>query len=323
MEINRNTLADSKRKNNFPLVSIGIPTYNSNGKLLKALLSVWQQDYPNIEIIVSDNCSTDNTEQICAGLQDNFVPLKYFRQPKNIGVVPNFDFVLRNAGGEFFMWLSDDDTLEPGILVKYVDFLTDHPEYSLVSGQISYWMGDQCSFIEKGFTMERNSGAMRVIQFYTKVIHGAIFYGLMRTPVGQAVPLRNQIANDWHFVASLAYLGKIKNLECIGYHKSLGGLSKDFKKYATMVKGSRLSTDFPRVQIALDAFSEILFHSPAYSKMPSYQKFGVAVTSSAAILAKYYFTQFPLIVGGKLKRFLSGAFKMSEVQKVKNHAPVQ
>jgi glycosyltransferase involved in cell wall biosynthesis len=323
VQISRDIQEDSSKRNIFPLVSIGIPTHNSNGKLLKALLSVWEQDYPNIEIIVSDNASTDNTEQLCAGLQENFVPIKYFRQPKNIGVVPNFDFVMKRASGEFFMWLCDDDTMEPGILVKYVDFLIQHPEYSLVSGQILYWMDDQSVFVEKNFSMEGQSASLRVVQFYTKVVHGAIYYGLMRTRVAQALPLRNQIANDWHFVAALAYLGKVKNLDCIGYNKSLGGLSKDFKKYAAMVKTSWFTTDFPRIQIAVDAFFEILFHSPAFSRAPLYSKFGIAVTSSVGILAKYYLTQFPFIIGGKVKRFFSGVLKVRELQKLKDHAPVQ
>ena len=323
MEIKNDYSEQISRRAEWPLVSIGIPTYNSNGKLLKALLSVWEQDYPNIEIIVSDNSSTDNTEQLCAGLKEYFVPIKYYRQPKNIGVVPNFDFVMRHASGEFFMWLSDDDTLEPGILMKYVNFLIENPAYSLVSGQILYWMGDRHVFVEKDFNLEANWRAMRVIRFYAKVVHGAIFYGLMRTKMAQSLPLRNQIANDWHFVAGLAFLGKIKNLECIGYNKKLGGLSRDFKKYAAMVKSGWFSIDFPRIQIAVDAFSHILFHSPAYAKAPFYLKLGVAFTASAGILFKYYFTQYPFIVGGRVKRFLSGSLKVREFQKVEDHASVQ
>src|SRR5688500_13573749 len=118
----------------YPLISIGIPTYNRGSKLKKTLCSIWNQDYPTIEVIISDNCSTDNTKELCTGLIKNQLSIKYFRQPKNIGMVANFEFVLRQAAGDFFMWISDDDTLEPGILKKYSEFLMSNPDYSLVSG---------------------------------------------------------------------------------------------------------------------------------------------------------------------------------------------
>src|SRR5688572_1611654 len=103
-------------KDSYPMVSIGIPTFNSYGKIVKALISLWQQKYPNIEVVVSDNGSTDNTEEICREFSKNFLPIRYYRQKENIGMFPNFQFVLRKSRGSFFMWMCDDDQLEPDIL---------------------------------------------------------------------------------------------------------------------------------------------------------------------------------------------------------------
>src|SRR5882757_11007964 len=104
----------------LPLVSIGIPTYNGAKRIVSTITSILNQRYPNLEVIISDNCSSDNTEEVCSDLCKKNKSLHYFRQKENIGIIPNYKFVLRKASGEFYMWVADDDTLEPGILQKYV-----------------------------------------------------------------------------------------------------------------------------------------------------------------------------------------------------------
>src|SRR5882672_6231281 len=149
-----------------PLVSIGIPTYNGAKRIGSTIISILSQRYPNLEIIISDNCSSDNTEEVCAGLCEKNKSLHYFRQKENIGIIANYKFVLSKASGELYMWVADDDSLEPGILQKYADFLTSHPSYSLVSGEIQYWSGDQAAFVEKDFNIEYDSCYRRVIRYY-------------------------------------------------------------------------------------------------------------------------------------------------------------
>jgi glycosyltransferase involved in cell wall biosynthesis len=317
--INVPSIPSIKSNSELPRVSIGLPTFNSKGNIRNTLDSIFSQGYSNLEIIISDNCSTDDTQETCLALSKNCNAIKYYRQPRNIGLMPNFEFVLRQATGDFFMWICDDDTLEPGMLNTYVDFLIKHPHYSLVSGQILYWLGERSLFAEKNFCMEQNSPAYRVIRYYLKVVYGGMYYGLMLRKFAAKIPLRNRIGDDWHFVASMAYQGKIKNLECIGYNKKLGGLSKNFKLYASVVEATWFSADFPRVKIALDAFSDIMYQSPVYRRVSIYSRFLLALTSCAGILIKYYFKEFPFIVGGRIKRFLlrAGKSRLEEFQKLK------
>src|SRR5262245_14062805 len=95
-----------------PLVSIGLPTYNRASMLPRAIESVLAQTHANIELVLSDNASTDETETICREAQARDPRINYIRQAVNIGLIANFKFVLREARGAFFMWLSDDDWLE-------------------------------------------------------------------------------------------------------------------------------------------------------------------------------------------------------------------
>ena len=98
-------------QNPLPLVSIGISTYNrANDYLEAALRSAVYQTYPNIEIIVSDNCSTDHTEAVVKSFLNPRV--NYFKQKKNIGANNNFNFCLEMAHGDYFLLLHDDDLID-------------------------------------------------------------------------------------------------------------------------------------------------------------------------------------------------------------------
>jgi len=98
-------------KNKYPLVTIGIPTYNRAGGYLKeALASALNQTYANIEIIVSDNCSTDGTAALMRNYTDS--RLRYTRHKENIGANNNFNYCLEQARGAYFLLLPDDDLID-------------------------------------------------------------------------------------------------------------------------------------------------------------------------------------------------------------------
>ncbi len=98
-----------------PLVTIGISTYNrANGYLRSALESALAQTYSNLEIVVSDNGSSDATADLLASYDDP--RLRVVRQPTNIGANGNFNACLREAKGEWFLLLHDDDLIDPDMI---------------------------------------------------------------------------------------------------------------------------------------------------------------------------------------------------------------
>ncbi len=117
-----------------PLVSIGLPTYNGAAHLRGALDSLLAQDYPEIEILISDNASTDDTPAI---LSEYAARVKIVRQESNIGAAANFKFVLQEARGELFMWAGDDDRWEPSYVSACVAALEDHPEAVLACTRLT------------------------------------------------------------------------------------------------------------------------------------------------------------------------------------------
>lgn len=115
----------------LPLVTIGIPTYNRfEGYFPGALEAALTQDYPNLEIVVSDNASVDGTEAFMRGLDDPRV--KYVRHPENIGARANFKACLDNASGEWFLLFHDDDMIDTSFVSSCVAALRGRGDVGLV-----------------------------------------------------------------------------------------------------------------------------------------------------------------------------------------------
>jgi glycosyltransferase involved in cell wall biosynthesis len=273
---------DTERE--YPLISIGLPTYNGARRIHRALDSIWAQHYPNLDVIICDNCSTDDTGAVCEQVKREHPEVRYYRHKENLGILPNFEFALDQAKGKYFMWLADDDALEPEVLTKYVDFLEQNPEYQLVSGRIRYWKDGKEHHVEM-VTLDDDNASRRVVDYYLWVLWGGMFHGFMRTEIAQKVPTRKVYGNDWHYVANIAYLGKIKTLDFVGYNKYLGGSSGDWARYARQLKEPFWVGRFPVVKIAIDAYLE-LYRSPTFDNMPGTSKFFTAVKSNLVVLYK-------------------------------------
>lgn len=102
-----------------PKVSIGMPVYNGERFIREALDSLLAQTFADFELIISDNASTDATESICRSYAERDARVRYLRQRKNIGAIPNFQAVLNEARGEYFMWAAADDVWD----TKWIDSL--------------------------------------------------------------------------------------------------------------------------------------------------------------------------------------------------------
>ncbi len=100
-------------------VTIGVPTFNRSLLATRAIKSALSQTYPDIEVLVSDDTSSDGTLERIQAIQDPRLVL--VAQQKRLGLVANFDYCLRNATGEFFLLLGDDDVLLPNAIEKLVE----------------------------------------------------------------------------------------------------------------------------------------------------------------------------------------------------------
>jgi glycosyltransferase involved in cell wall biosynthesis len=104
-------------------VCIGVPVFNDVLFIKKCLDSLLNQSYKNIEILISDDHSTDGSEEICKIYSSNYSNVKYFRQEKNLGISKNMEFLLDNCTSEFFMWAANDDEWSPRFIESLIQEL--------------------------------------------------------------------------------------------------------------------------------------------------------------------------------------------------------
>jgi glycosyltransferase involved in cell wall biosynthesis len=116
--------------NRSPRVSIGLPVYNGNGYLEAALDSLLNQTFSDFELIISDNASTDRTEEICKTYAAKDRRIHYYRNERNLGAAWNFNHVFALSSGEYFKWASHDDLCAQDFLLRCINVLDK--DYSVV-----------------------------------------------------------------------------------------------------------------------------------------------------------------------------------------------
>ena len=113
----------------YPLVSLCIPVYNAANFIPTLLNSIRQINYPSLEIIISDDRSTDETLNL---LQAEQLPNARIFHHIRYGLVPNWNYCISQANGKYIKFLFQDDTLEPDCITKMVELAETDPEIGLV-----------------------------------------------------------------------------------------------------------------------------------------------------------------------------------------------
>ena len=115
-----------------PLISVGVPVRNGGFFLADALQQLIDQNYPHLEIIISDNGSTDNTAEICMRFVEKDSRIYYYYQEKILSGPENFRFVCEKAKGDYFMWAAHDDRHALNYIQVLLQGALDNPGCSLV-----------------------------------------------------------------------------------------------------------------------------------------------------------------------------------------------
>jgi glycosyltransferase involved in cell wall biosynthesis len=121
-----------------PLVSIGVPVFNAERFLPRALDSLLSQTLTDFELIISDNASTDGTPEICKEYLRRDPRIRYIRQPVNIGAARNWNLLVHEARGVFFKWASANDYCAPEMLEKCVEVMIADPGVVLCYGKTQF-----------------------------------------------------------------------------------------------------------------------------------------------------------------------------------------
>ena len=199
------------KSNKLPKVSIGIPVYNGEKYLKKTLSCLLEQSFENIEIVISDDGSTDTTEQICREFSKRDKRINYFRQKNNFGMpVKNFRFVLDNALGEYFMFASHDDSWDQKYVEELVNVLDSDPNCSLAFSnfKIKNLQGKG----EINVDVSSSVSGSKYIRYMTRIIdtQPALIFGLFKKKYITSKDLILADCFEFHFGNLIALKGKIK-----------------------------------------------------------------------------------------------------------------
>ncbi len=186
-------------------VSIGIPTYNRSDLLRQAIQSVLQQTWQDFEVIVSDDCSTDDTATVVQGFNDDRI--KYFRTATNLRPPRNWNQCVRMAGGEFFGLLPDDDVYCPTFLSEMLAALRAQPQAAFA--QCSYYQVDaqlRCLSMVRPASQPLSLKGESALAWQIERLACAPVALLFRRSTMLDLGLwREDYWDDWAFIIRLAY----------------------------------------------------------------------------------------------------------------------
>jgi glycosyltransferase involved in cell wall biosynthesis len=212
---------NQKVKGNNPRVSIGMPVFDGEKYLRESLESILNQTYQNFELIISDNASTDHTQQICLEYAAKDNRIHYYRNTKNLGAPKNYNRVFELSSGEYFKWAAYDDVLAPEFLEKCVYMLDKDP--SVVgcickTGRIDKdgnFLGYYNEKFLKKIDSPKSSERFRDLleMYYTTTP----FHGVYRKSLFAKSQLHGSyIGADRNLVAELSLMGRIYTIpECL------------------------------------------------------------------------------------------------------------
>jgi glycosyltransferase involved in cell wall biosynthesis len=267
-------------------VTIGLPTYNRAATLRRAIESALGQTHAALELVVSDNASTDATEQIVRDYARRDARVRYVRHAVNRGPTANFNFLFEACRGDFVMMLADDDWLDADYVAVCLAALRQRPDHAIVGG-LHRWMdegrpaGDGVAMI-----LEHDDPGRRVVDYYRQVDDNGSFYGLMRGDALRAAgPMRNDLGNDWFHVAAIAFQGKVHTLAQVRVNRAIAGTSHSIDDIlSTFGVHSSTRARLGFLFMAGHAFSEIAWRSPAFSVLSRPSRLALALRAAPRVI---------------------------------------
>ena len=239
------------KKEEFPLVSVPVVTYNSAKTIIETLESIKAQTYPNIELIISDDCSKDNTVAICREWleknKERFTRDKLLTVEKNTGVAENLNRAEAACQGEWVKGIAGDDILMPNCIQDCMDYVAEHPDGIYLFGRQEAFgtSKERCEEVNKifdytFFSLTQEEQLHRLIFKGNCVPATTVFYNRERAKqVGVTNDERIPLLEDWPKWINLLRAGvKFHFTDKVLVNYRTGGISTTSKMQSPAVHRS-------------------------------------------------------------------------------------
>jgi len=203
--------------NNKSLLSIGMPVYNGEQYITEAIEAILAQTFEDFELIISDNASSDRTQEICQAYAAKDRRIKYYRNERNLGVHRNYRRAFQLATGKYFRWATHDDICAPQAIEKCIKVLEQNPDVVLCYTKTKL-------IDEHGTVLEQNYDENPlltdspqphirfrnlIVDSFSRRYRGQQLFGVMRHSVAATTPLVGDYSGaDKDFLARMVLLGK-------------------------------------------------------------------------------------------------------------------
>ena len=197
-----------------PCVSIGFPVFNGENYIRQAIDSILAQTYEDFELVISDNASTDKTQQICREYAKRDCRISYHRSERNFGATWNFNRVFKLTSGVYFKWAAHDDVLGPAFLQKCVNVLDNDPNVVLCHSKTGR-IDEHGTLVGNYDDMKLDRiNSMKPQERFADLMSGRnscwVIFGVMRADSLRKTPLHGDyIGADRNLLAEIGLMGKI------------------------------------------------------------------------------------------------------------------
>ncbi len=204
-----------------PRLSIGLPVYNGENYLRDALDSFLTQTFEDFEVIISDNASTDKTQEICEEYAAKDQRIRYERQAQNQGAASNYNRTFELARGELFKWAAHDDICLPTFLEKCIEALDQAGPNTVLAYTAATTIDPDGDAVipdpyASGDFLRPNSkfAAARVAHTLRYMSMVNAVFGVIRSEhLGRTRLIGPFVASDYVLMVELAMLGRFARLD--------------------------------------------------------------------------------------------------------------
>ena len=233
-------------------VSIGMPVYNGEKFISVSIDSILTQSFDNFELIISDNASTDRTEEICRTYLNRDKRIRYIRNDTNIGVNRNFNRVFALCTGEYFKWASADDVCGQDLLARCLEVLESNPGVVLAYPKTTFIdaTGKALNWHDPGWDL-RSDDALERMRYVIASGHWVnAFYGLIQVQsLVHTRLLPSYHSGDYRLLGELSLCGKFfevpEHLFFRRIHTEASSQNTGAKWQAEFFRGGHRYTDLP------------------------------------------------------------------------------
>lgn len=257
-------------------------------ELERAIRSALAQDHAAIEVLVSDDASPDPmVERVASAFAAKDSRVRVARQPHNLGHAGNYQWVLDSARGEYFMWLSDDDWIDPAYVSSCLAELRADSSLKLVCGLAEYQHGGQVVATERVTNLRSRRPGLRLLGYFSRVNMNGALFSLARRSDLLTIGFPSVVGGDWLLVAAMARRGRVRTIEEVRIHRSASGIGGDPVMLARTFGHSGLRARQHHLFLAASLWREIAGTSSRFPEFGPVARVFVASGAAASIVTRF------------------------------------